>query len=127
LEGGAGGFYDGTRRSVQVSLTLKPSTHLALGLDTERNDISLPGGDFTTTVVSGRFDYNFSPNVSWANLVQYDSESRELGLQSRFRWILTPGTDLFLVYNRGWYRDDRSRYLPTYDRGSVKFQYTFRL
>ena len=127
VEGGWGGFYDGSRRSLQLSLTLKPSTHVALGLDTERNDISLAGGDFSTTVVSARFDFNVSPNISWANLVQYDSESRELGLQSRFRWILTPGTDIFLVYNRGWYRDFRSKYLPTFDRGSVKFQYTFRL
>ena len=127
FDGGWGGFYDGTRRSLEVSLTLKPSTHVAVALSTERNDISLPAGDFSTTVVTGKFDYNFSPNVSWANFVQYDSESRELGLQSRFRWILRPGNDLFVVYNRGWYRDFRSKYLPTFERGSIKFQYTFRL
>ena len=33
-----------------------------------------------------------------------DSESRVLGVQSRFRWIIKPGSDLFLVINRGWYR-----------------------
>ena len=75
-----------------------------------------------------RFDYNFSTNVSWANLVQYDSESRILGVQSRFRWILKPGNDLFIVLNRGWYRREfDNRYLPSFDKGSVKLQYTFRL
>ncbi|MBE3071507.1 MAG: carbohydrate binding family 9 domain-containing protein, partial [Acidobacteria bacterium] len=126
-EAGWGGFYDGTRRDLQVSLTFKPSTHVAVALTAERNDVSLPAGEFFTTIASGNISYNFSPNVSWANLVQYDSESRELGLQSRFRWIVKPGTDLFVVFNRGWYRDFRGAYLPTFDRGSVKFQYTFRL
>jgi hypothetical protein len=127
IETGWGGFYNGTRRQVQISLTLKPSTHFAFGFEGERNDISLPTGGFFTTVFSVRADYNFSPNASWANLVQYDSESRELGVQSRFRWILKPGNDLFLVVNRGWYRDFEGAYHRSFDRGTVKFQYTFRL
>lgn len=127
FKGGRGGFYDGTRLSLEASVTLKPSTHIAVALGAERNDVSLPAGRFSTTVATGKFDFNFSPNVSWANFVQYDSESRELGLQSRFRWILKPGNDVFVVFNRGWYRDFRSRYLPAFERESVKLQYTFRL
>ena len=65
--------------------------------------------------------------MSWSNLVQYDSASRILGAQSRFRWILRPGNDLFLVVNRGWYRREGGDYLPAFDKGSVKLQYTFRL
>ena len=71
-------------------------------------------------------DINFSPNLSWATLVQFDNESDILGLQSRLRWILKPGNDLFVVINRGWEeRDDRFR--PISNRFTVKFQYTFRL
>jgi Domain of unknown function (DUF5916) len=127
IETGWGGFYDGTRREVRLGLTLKPSTHLAFGFEGERNDVSLPAGDFLTTLFSVKADLNFSPNVSWANLAQYDSESRELGFQSRFRWILKPGNDLFVVVNRGWYRDFDGAYHGSFDRGTVKFQYTFRL
>ena len=79
-------------------------------------------------VFTARTDYNFSPNVSWANLVQYDNESRILGVQSRFRWILKPGNDLFLVFNRGWYRQEwDNRYVRAFDKGTVKLQDTFRL
>ena len=74
-----------------------------------------------------RADYNFTPNVSWANLAQDDNESRIAGLQSRFRWILRPGNDLFLVLNRGWFRTlDDPRFEPSFDRESAKLQYTFR-
>jgi len=123
-----GQFFTGTRRDVEFGVTVKPNTHVYVSLQYERNDVTLSEGDFSVHVVTLSADYSFSPNVSWANLLQYDSESRILGVQSRFRWILKPGSDLFLVLNRGWYRREwDNRYLPSYDKGSVKLQYTFRL
>jgi len=121
-----GGFYNGNRRDLMVDFTLKPSHHLLLGMRAQRADVDLNEGKFFTQLFSLQADYNFSPNVSWANLVQYDNESRILGFQTRFRWILKPGNDLFLVLNRGWYRTFEHDYLSTYDRGTIKLQYTFR-
>jgi hypothetical protein len=122
-----GSFYDGTLRQYQPALTLKPNRHLALGLEMERNEGSLPQGDFVTQIYSARVDYNFSPDITSANLVQYDSVTRILGVQSRFRWILRPGNDLFIVVSRGWFRRFDGDFLPSFDRGSAKLQYTFRL
>jgi len=121
-----GDFYSGTRRDLEIGLTLKPSHHLLLGLRAERADVSLKEGKFFSQIFGFQADYNFSPNISWANLVQYDNESRILGFQTRFRWILKPGNDLFIVLNRGWYRTFEHDYVSTFDRGTVKLQYTFR-
>ena len=122
-----GGFYGGTLRQLELGVTLKPNTHVAVSVEAERNDVALPEGRFYTEIVTLRADYNFTPNVSWANLTQYDNESRIAGFQSRFRWILQPGNDLFLVLNRGWYRTiDDNRFEPVFDRGSAKLQYTLR-
>jgi len=123
---GDGGFYNGTRRDLALDLTLKPGRHLLLSFGAMRNDVHLDEGKFFTQLFSMEADYNFSPNISWANLVQYDNESRILGFQSRFRWILTPGSDLFLVLNRGWERTLEHDYISSYSRGTVKLQYTFR-
>jgi hypothetical protein len=96
-------------------------------VEAERNGVDLPQRRFFTQILTVRADYNFTQNTSWANLTQYDSESRIAGLQSRFRWILQPGDDLFLVLNRGWYRTlEDHRFEPIFDRGSAKLQYTFR-
>ena len=122
-----GGFYGGRLRQFQPALTLKPNMHLALVFQMERDEASLPQGNFVTQLFSGRLNYNFSPNVTWSNLVQYDSESRLLGFQSRFRWIVRPGNDLFLVVGRGWFRRDAGDYVPSFDKASAKLQYTFRL
>jgi hypothetical protein len=122
-----GGFYDGSLRQYQPALTLKPNGHLAFAFQMERDEASLPQGRFVTQLFSGRLDYNFSPNAAWSNLAQYDSESRVLGFQSRFRWTLRPGNDLFVVVGRGWFRRYDGDYVPSFDSGSAKLQYTFRL
>jgi Domain of unknown function (DUF5916) len=122
-----GGFYGGRLRQFQPALTLKPNMHLALVFQMERDEASLPQGNFVTQLFSGRLNYNFSPNVTWSNLAQYDSESRLLGFQSRFRWIVRPGNDLFLVIGRGWFRRQDGEYVPSFDKGSAKLQYTLRM
>ncbi len=122
-----GGFYGGSLRQFQPVLTLKPNKHLAVVFQMERDEASLPQGHFVTHLYSGRLDYSASPNLTWSNLVQYDSDSRLLGFQSRFRWILKPGNDLFVVVGRGWFRRFDGEYVPSFDKASAKLQYTFRL
>jgi hypothetical protein len=126
LNAGWGSYYNGTRKNVRMGLTLKPNNRILLEVNADRNDISLLQGKFYTQVLSTQANYNFSPNISWSNLVQYDTSSRILGFQSRFRWILTPGSDIYLVMNRGWFRTFDQDFISTYDQGTVKLQYTFR-
>ena len=121
-----GGFYDGTRKQSGLGVTLKPNAHVSIAVRADRNDIALREGRFYTQVVTARADYNFTPNVSWQNLQQYDNESRLLSFQSRFRWILRPGNDLFIVVNRGWVKTFDDRFESSFDRASSKLQYTFR-
>ena len=121
-----GGFYDGTRRQTGLGVTVKPNAHLSIALRADRNDIALREGRFFTQVVTARADYNFTPNVSWQNLQQYDNESRLLSFQGRFRWILKPGNDLFVVVNRGWLKTFDGSFESSFDRASSKMQYTFR-
>ena len=119
-------FYNGRLRQFTSRLALKPILQLGLVGQFERGVVALPQGSFVTRIVAGGIDYAASPDLTWSNLLQYDSESRTLGVQSRFRWILKPGSDLFLVFNRGWARENGGRYTPSLNRGSVKLQYTFR-
>ncbi|HWW85960.1 MAG TPA: hypothetical protein VNZ26_20325, partial [Vicinamibacterales bacterium] len=93
------------RRHAQTdgfAVTVKPNAHLSMALRLDRNDIDLLEGRFYAQVMAIRGDYNFSPTVSGQNLEQHDNESKLLSSQSRFRWILKPGNDLFVVINRGW-------------------------
>ena len=51
--------------------------------------MDLAEGEFETRLYRLVADTQFSPFMYLVNNVQYDSVSRVLGWQSRFRWILT--------------------------------------
>lgn len=101
-----GGFFGGTRLDLLPSLLWRPSKHLLLSLAYERNDVDLPGGDFVVDIGSVRADLQFTPEISWTTLVQYDNISDQIGINSRFRWIIEPGSELFVVLNQGLVVDD---------------------
>jgi hypothetical protein len=125
-EASNGGFYTGTMNQISASLMLKPSSHLAVGVQLERSDVSLAEGDFVAKVFSTRIDLAASTNITWSNQVQYDTDSKVLGFQSRFRWILKPGNDVFFIVGRGWNHETGS-YVSTFHSTSAKLQYTFRM
>ncbi len=91
-----------------VSWTFGPG-RLRVELEAENNFGDLPQGDFTQRLLQWKTLYAFSPDLVVSAFTQYDSESRDLGLNARMRWTIRPGRDLFLVWNRNWQR--------TLDRG----------
>ena len=72
-------------------------------------------------------ELQFSPWIALVNNVQYDSVSGVLGWQSRFRWILKPGRDVYVVYTQNWQDDPvRDRFMTLDRRAAAKALYTFR-
>ena len=98
-----------------------------------RNDVTLAEGRFRTRLYRLVVDTQFSPWMYLVNNVQYDSVSGILGWQSRFRWILRPGNDIFVVYTHNWIElatGDRlatgSRFATLDRRAATKVVYTRR-
>jgi hypothetical protein len=63
-------------------------------------------------------------------VIPTNNSTSNLGRQSRVRWIIEPGQDVFLVFDQGWIREalpgSRMQFRAA-DRGiSAKLQYTFR-
>jgi len=94
-----GTFYDGTLHQLEAEIQVKPVPLVTLELNAERNVGRLPAGDFTTDLYGGRLRLNLSPDLTIASLIQYDTESRLLGGNTRLRWTFSPLGDLFVVYN----------------------------
>jgi hypothetical protein len=100
-----------------------------LDLDTENDFAHLPVGNFVQRLWSARAAYAWNPNLVLSSWVQYDTESQNIGTNTRLRWTIKPGNDLFIVWNRGWQRivtDPRVSIVPESDLIAIKLRWTFR-
>ena len=96
-----GGLWNGTQRTVDLSLTLRPSYHFwaSLGVQRTAGDLAGPGERFTEQLWTLRTNYSFTTDMFVAALGQYDASSRRLDANVRFDLIHHPLSNLFLVFN----------------------------
>ena len=128
-----GGFWDGDRQRVNARISFRPRPGVNISTNLERNDVSMPTGDFTTAAYELGAEWLPSPWISLTNQLQYDDQSELLGLFSRVRWIVKPGNDVYFVYTHNWQYeyldplDPDTRGLQRLSRGaSIKVNYTYR-
>jgi hypothetical protein len=123
-----GSFWSGTAKTIQTGLSYKLPPQFSISLKTNQTFAQLPEGNFVARIVSSQVNYAVSPFLSFSNLIQFDNGSRNLGLQSRVRWTLQPGNDLFFVFGQGWVQDIAGGYdFRRQDtKLATKLQYTFR-
>ena len=115
---------------VTASVSYKLPPQFTISLSTNQTFARLPEGHFIARIFTSNVNFAASPSLSFSNLIQYDNRSRNLGWQSRMRWTLQPGNDLFIAFNQGWVQEmdeNRSLRFRTEDsRVSAKFQYSYR-
>ncbi|MDW7759795.1 MAG: carbohydrate binding family 9 domain-containing protein [Acidobacteriota bacterium] len=123
-----GGFYSGRYDDIKLGLTLKPSGYLMLGFDTNMVRGRLPEGRFSENVTQIKVDLFLSPDFGFMNYIQYDDISRRLGWNARLRWQISPGNEIYLVYNTNWERrwDPARRFHPLEGRGVLKISLSIR-
>jgi hypothetical protein len=122
-----GDFYDGTRSRWFGGFTWAASPRFRTGMNFNVQDIELPGGNFTTRIISTTFDIVFSSRLSWTNLIQYDNFSEVVGLNLRLNWIPEAGRELFFVINHNMQDFDRdNRFHSVTSDVVAKASYTFR-
>ena len=69
--------------------------------------------------------FAFTSTLSWTNLVQYDNGGKTIGINSRLRWEVESGRDVYLIWNNGWNADHQS-VQPFLSQAFVKIAWTFR-
>lgn len=108
-------------------ITVRARPGVIVYLSSEWNRVNLPEGRFETRLFRATPELQFSQWISVVNSIQYDSVSRVLGWQGRFRWILKPGNDLYFVYTHNWVDDlSLNRFTTLNRRAASKIVYTQR-
>jgi hypothetical protein len=123
-----GNYWSGKAEQVTTALTFKLPPRFTITLNTNQTFARLREGRFTARIFTSNIGYAASPQLAFSNLVQYDNRSRNLGWQSRVRWTLRPGNDLFFAFNQGWIQEnpERRRFRAEDTKVSAKLQYSVR-
>jgi hypothetical protein len=126
-----GTFYNGhlTQWENYIKWT-SPRGRVQIEANAENDFGHLPEGNFVQRLWQLQGAFAWTPNLVLTSFVQYDAESQNIGTNTRLRWTIKPGNDLFIVWNRGWERQILSPHdtsiVPQSDIVAVKLRWTFR-
>jgi len=123
-----GHFYSGHYNNAEIGLGFKLNGYATLSLNTNLVRGRLPQGNFNENVYQLKADFFFSPDLGLMNYIQYDDVSKQLGASLRFRWQVSPGNEIYLVYNKNWERrwKPERRFIPLEERGVFKITLSIR-
>lgn len=120
-----GAFWSGRRNQLGASVTVRPLAGVNLSAGAEQNAVRLPEEEFTTRLMRVGAGWHLNPATSLTGNLQYDNVSEVAGLYTRLRWIIRPGSDLFVVYTHNWQNVIGG--FDTLQRGATtKLSYTHR-
>ena len=119
------GFWSGSRTEYQNNLTFRPFPGINLSLGYNHSNVNLKEGSFKTNLIRFIGDFDFTPFISFSSNIQYDDISKNIGMNNRFKYTITPGSDIYFVYNHNWI-DDSGKYKTSSLLGASKITYTHR-
>ncbi len=119
-----GRFYSGKRDDWTGRVELRPGPSVFFSTEYQQNDLRLAEGNFVVRLIRTQLSLALNPDLSWFSLVQYDTVSDMLSLNSQLRWIIEPGNDFYIVYNHNWHAQ-AGRFQSALREGRIKVRYTY--
>jgi hypothetical protein len=121
-----GRFYTGHISVLSTALGINASKHLNFRTDYIINKITLPQGKVTTNELAEYITYAFTPRLDLSSFVQWNSLDDLLLGNFRLHWIPNIGSDLYVVYNRGYENLKHFSFMrPQTSSGAAKLVWRF--
>lgn len=100
-----GGYYaGGTRLRLAVNTAYRVQPYGSLALAAEYNDIQFPGDNIyglknaAFWLIGPRLDVTFTKKIYFTAFLQYNEQTDNVNLNTRFQWRYAPASDLYFVY-----------------------------
>ena len=90
----------------------------------------MPHGRFIQRLHQFKASYSFDNDLAFSSFTQYDTDSGHVGVNAQLRWIITPGREIFVVFNHAVappLTESPSRLAPLDNSLTVKVQWDFYL
>jgi hypothetical protein len=122
-----GGYYaDGNRLNITTDLGYRFQPYVNIGINTTYNniDLPLPWGKTDLWLIGPRVDVTMTNKLFFTAFIQYNDQTKNMNINTRFQWRYRPASDLFIVYTDNYYTN------PLYIRNRavvLKFTYWWNL
>jgi len=97
-----GTYYTGKIRTFSSSLGINFSKHFNMTTDYNYNFVTLPNENVITNDLGEYINFAFTTRLDVSAFIQWNSLESILYGNFRLHWIPKIGTDLYVVYNRGY-------------------------
>ena len=101
-----GDWYHGEKQTAYFRLGFDPAKWLNTSLSYSINQFELPDTEFDAQIASGNIRINFTPDMGWSHLIQYDNVSESIGYNTRFFWEFKPGKKFYVVIRQNYGDED---------------------
>jgi uncharacterized protein DUF5916/cellulose/xylan binding protein with CBM9 domain len=105
-----GGFYNGSRFTLNGELYYRIQPYSSLAIVTSYNNIAMPA-PYTSAeffLIGPKLDLTFTDKLFFTSFVQYNNQIDNLNLNLRFQWRFAPVSDFFIVYTENSFPADHS-------------------
>lgn len=121
-----GGFYTGRISKLETALGININKYLNFKTDYTLNKVKLPQDNVTTNELAEYINYAFNPRFDISTFVQWNSLDDLLLGNFRLHWIPNIGSDLYVVYNRGYDNLKHFSFMrPNSSAGAAKLVWRF--
>ena len=122
-----GQFFNGhiSSLSADFNYRLQPKANIGLNIRYDGIRLPQPYSSADLLLLSSRIEVTFSKKLFWNSLIQYRSQSNNLGINSRLQWRFAPLSDLYLVYNDNYITVDE--FQPNFRSFNLKLTYWLNL
>ena len=120
-----GDWYHGEKQTAYFKIGFNPAKWLNTSLSYSFNHFELPDTEFDAQIASGKIRINFTPDMGWSHLIQYDDISESIGYNTRFFWEFKPGKKFYAVIRQN-YGDEDHLFSLRESEFTVKALTTFR-
>ena len=95
-----GGFYNGKRLQFDFDLNyrIQPWGNFAIRLVQNELNFPEPYGSESLTLIGPKIEFNMSRYLFWTTFLQYNTQSDNFNINSRFQWQFKPLSNVFIVY-----------------------------
>ncbi|MFY7911706.1 MAG: DUF5916 domain-containing protein [Emticicia sp.] len=93
-----GQYFDGSIVSLVGNASYRFQPYGFFSVNFSYNDIRLSTGKNRVYLVGPKLDLTFTKSLFWTTYVQYNSQFKNVNVNSRLQWRFAPVSDFFLVY-----------------------------